>query len=773
MFAVWNNVRIPGLLLVLSAVLLFGGTVSHVSFAESRDGEAKKTPAQKFRLQLGDDSLMPPDPIHPRDPAGQARVDATAWYMTGQFRQARNDFRGALDAYRKAVKLDPDAIQIYRALIPLAFSLNQIEEAVKYARKAVELDPSDHRLLRRLAVHMAAQGNLPDAIGLLEKAVQSKTLKKNSGVFVMLMSDLAVYYGATGQALKAADCYRVVFDALVHPDKFKLDFRTRRMLESNPATRFERIGQAFLDAKRPKQAVDAFERAAKARKGKPGTLSYNLARVYLQTNQRDKALSELQKYFDAQLQSKGSTAYELLADILKQMGKSGELIGRLEELAKKDLRNSTLQYFLAGQYVARNRLKEAEALYKKTLAGSGDAEGYAGLAVVYRRQNQPEKLLDALSKALTDVVDALLLARMRGQRDSENPHLKRFEAEMKPLRENEKLLDGLLAAGRKLAQGENPQLEFAGSYILATLAAEARNSDAAVQFFRFAIKARRERAQPIYEELGGHLLIVRNYAEAVNVFREAVNDPALAGSKPNNLLRLSQALEWNRETKAALEAIQQARKIVAGNAAGKALLDYQEGWIYYHSRQWDKAVPVFEQIIAKSQQAKGIARQSQFHLSNIYVQQGDIRKGEQILEKILAEEPDNPSVNNDLGYLYADQGKHLEKAETMIRKAIKAEPENPAYLDSMGWVLYKLGKFDEAVTYLEKAIKTPGGDDPTILDHLADCYDHLQKTHKAKELWQKALEKSKAESRPDKKLIEQIEQKLKKAKSAGKPRAER
>ena len=49
-------------------------------------------------------------------------------------------------------------------------------------------------------------------------------------------------------------------------------------------------------------------------------------------------------------------------------------------------------------------------------------------------------------------------------------------------------------------------------------------------------------------------------------------------------------------------------------------------------------------------------------------------------------------MNNDLGYLYAEQGKNLEKAETMIRKAVADEPENSAYLDSLGWVLFKRGK---------------------------------------------------------------------------------
>jgi Tfp pilus assembly protein PilF len=59
-----------------------------------------------------------------------------------------------------------------------------------------------------------------------------------------------------------------------------------------------------------------------------------------------------------------------------------------------------------------------------------------------------------------------------------------------------------------------------------------------------------------------------------------------------------------------------------------------------------------------------------------------MRKGEEILEKVLEVNPDNAQVNNDLGYLWADQGKNLERAEQMIRKALiasteRGDPEKP------------------------------------------------------------------------------------------------
>ena len=131
---------------------------------------------------------------------------------------------------------------------------------------------------------------------------------------------------------------------------------------------------------------------------------------------------------------------------------------------------------------------------------------------------------------------------------------------------------------------------------------------------------------------------------------------------------------------------------------------------------------MFEKTITEFAGDIDTVRKCQFSLSNVYVQKGDIVKGEKILEDVLAEEPDDPSVNNDLGYLYADQGKNLEKAEQMIRLAVTAEPENAAYQDSMGWVLFKLERYEEARTHLQKAVDLPNGGDGTILEHICLLY---------------------------------------------------
>lgn len=137
-----------------------------------------------------------------------------------------------------------------------------------------------------------------------------------------------------------------------------------------------------------------------------------------------------------------------------------------------------------------------------------------------------------------------------------------------------------------------------------------------------------------------------------------------------------------------------------------------------------------------------------------------MERGEQVLEDVLTEAPEHPQANNDLGYLWADQGKNLERARDMIVKALEAEPENAAYLDSMGWVLYKLEDYDGAREYLEQAAGLPRGEDATILDHLGDVLDKLGEAEAAQERWQRALELEREGAQPDEELVDSLEQKL-------------
>jgi tetratricopeptide (TPR) repeat protein len=130
-----------------------------------------------------------------------------------------------------------------------------------------------------------------------------------------------------------------------------------------------------------------------------------------------------------------------------------------------------------------------------------------------------------------------------------------------------------------------------------------------------------------------------------------------------------------------------------------------------------------------------------YYVAHLYERIGRRDATEEILLTVLRIDPRNAPANNDLGYMWADDGRNLDRAESMIRLAVEAEPDNMAYLDSLGWVLYKRGKFEEARRHLDEATKAAIDPDPVVLDHLGDVLYRLHAKDEAAKIWQRSLER--------------------------------
>lgn len=149
-----------------------------------------------------------------------------------------------------------------------------------------------------------------------------------------------------------------------------------------------------------------------------------------------------------------------------------------------------------------------------------------------------------------------------------------------------------------------------------------------------------------------------------------------------------------------------------------------------------------------------------YFVSHLYELIDQSNMTEQVLQQVLQLDPRHAPASNDLGYMWADDGKDLDKAEMLIRQAVEVEPDNSAYLDSLGWVLYKRGKFDDARKFLEQAIS--GGDrpDPVVLDHLGDALYRLDHKDDALRTWRKSLDRL-AETPSDRQDLAQLRLQLK------------
>ncbi|MGZ0165058.1 MAG: tetratricopeptide repeat protein [Planctomycetales bacterium] len=738
--------------LVLSAVV----AMPSMLLAVEADRAASVFEGRPYQLQRLDEPAPLLVPVNPRTVEIEQRGKAAAWFMTGRLHQQRERFDEALKAYEKAAALEPGSIEIVRAMIDMALRLNQGDKALKYAVDAVKLDPDDFQLLRQLGVEMVRGKKLDQAIKYLEQARNSPKLKEHSGFYVLINRDLGIIYRGLGEIEKAADAFEVVLSALLDPQKFGLDRRTRDELQKHRSTSYEQIGQVFLQAKRNDRALTALEKASAERSGKPGGVNYLLAQLYFQKEDYASAQKQIDIFFSSKL-DKGRAPYLLLQQILVKTDKEDSLAPRLEQLIKDDPTNREAKAFLAEAYLAKDRLEEAEEIFTASLKDGPSPAAYLGLAQIYRRQMKAAELLENISKVYV-------------QSWQQRPLPEPLATELEVLQKDKTFQDDFLKIIREQT-GDGAHAEHFGKLLfVAEIVERAERTEDAAELYRLALNANPAQAAPVYRALGGLLMGAELYTEAAAVYREAIDKPLLQGSKVDYLYRLAIVLELSGETDPALEALADASKLLPREIPD---LVFREAWIYYHAHRSKKAAEKFEAFIAKYPDAGPLTKQAKFSLSAVYVQLGELKRGEEILEKFLAENPDDIGVNNDLGYLYADQGKNLKKARKMIAKAVEAEPENAAYLDSMGWVLFKLGEHKEAITFLVKATKLETGNDATIWEHLGDCYGAIKETSDATKAWEKALELVKKESHPDEELIKRVEEKLKAQKSdVGKVKAE-
>lgn len=183
----------------------------------------------------------------------------------------------------------------------------------------------------------------------------------------------------------------------------------------------------------------------------------------------------------------------------------------------------------------------------------------------------------------------------------------------------------------------------------------------------------------------------------------------------------------------------------------KALLDHPDvnvlvalndlSHVLHDMDQNDEALRIFDQVIARVVPDKPrLEGELLYRRSHILSRLNRMDEYKAALEAAYKVAPDHDGINNDLGYLLADEGRDLDRAIRMVQHANDAQPGVAPYTDSLGWAHYKLGNFEQAVEFLRQAAGLDGGEHPVILDHLGDAYYRVGQKERAIVAWRKARE---------------------------------
>ncbi|VTS03546.1 tetratricopeptide repeat protein [Tuwongella immobilis] len=365
-----------------------------------------------------------------------------------------------------------------------------------------------------------------------------------------------------------------------------------------------------------------------------------------------------------------------------------------------------------------------------------------------------------------------------------------MNAEVQTLLKDKPKLPKLFQLAKQMDRAKESPFSFHANVVLAFTADAVKDFEAAEYFYRKALtQSKLLKSTPkqalVYRALIDTLFDAKKYEATADLCQEFMDLPneLLARLKPAVLERQVRALTLSGSGEEAL-------KLLDSLAEGET-----DGWFFLQLRSWvlretgalREAADTYRLILQRIDRSEleedrkqSAAEPIRYGLSAVYVDLNQIDKAAEQLQILLKQKPNDPTFNNDLGYIWADHDMNLDESERLVRKAIEEDrkqreqlkarapgmelTENAAYLDSLGWVLFKKKNYAEAKKVLMRAVALPEGQNVEIMDHLAEVLLAMGDKAAAVETLEKSL-KTDITTKRDQKKAEIIREKLKKLKS--------
>ena len=383
------------------------------------------------------------------------------------------------------------------------------------------------------------------------------------------------------------------------------------------------------------------------------------------------------------------------------------IIDHLATLSLSDEKKPTIRFIEAIFYQKSNQPIKAETKTREFLALRGsDQRGLLLLAQLLHQQQRKDEAIAVLEEALQDDPSARKL-RLQYARflaaDSVDKAIIQFN----------------------LLQANDPKDQEV-NFLLGLLRLSQNKFDLAIPLFKQASNTPSLRANAQY-----HLGTI---AERQNRIVDAINHYTQVRFGRNYIVaasRVSTLLATHRNINEARQYLQRLRFSQPQQAVG---LFQVESNLLISMQQPAQAL----QILSSGLETFPNDPELLYARSMVAEQQDNFALAESDLRILLAQDENNATILNALGYTMALHTDRQQEAYDLIIRAYNLSPNSPSIIDSLGWVLFKLGRIQEALTYLEQAYSIVS--DPEIAAHLGEVYWVLGNSERALELWSQTLE---------------------------------
>jgi tetratricopeptide (TPR) repeat protein len=690
-----------------------------------------------------------------REEAEQLLRHARTLYGIAVFRQRHDRLLEAVSVLEKAAALDPESVEIRRALVPIYANIGREDQAMTLCRDILDRDPFDGEIAHQYAKLLKIDGKPAQAIPVLQKAVSAKSAADRPERLLFMLSDLCDLLEKQGDFAAEAKAQEAIIKTITEKRQDLLygNGFTVVDLENSLARSYERLGRDRIQLKQFDQAVAAFRNSRdtllKSEDPESRTravrINLNISELAASQERWADALEALDAYL--QYGPTEIEPYEKKVELLRKLGRERDIVPALKSYAAREEFHIGLQLLLAREMAKDPRTRrEAEAVYQKLLAKNIRPDIYRGLFKLYQSTDEMRKALDLMN-------DSEKVLKVKGgeiSADKREAAAERKRAMLSVLRKDPELVAALMPCALDDVRREKKR-EIDTWLVLGYLAAQTRKLPEAEKFFRQCLASglNKDNELNVYDGLIAVLMLQKKYEQAVTLCRDLLSGTKLGGIGVDGFLhsRIASALAELGRLDEALVHEEKAIKVSSDKNKLKCLI--AKTHILAQAARYEEAVSECQEIMREFPKQVDVL-EARYALSNVYSLKGDHEKSEEQLRLILDFDPDAHLASNNLGYQMADRNINLDEAEKLIRRAIENyrsvakesgdEADNAAYVDSLGWVLFRRGKIDEAREWLEKAVALPeGADDPSVWDHLGDVYAKLHLAGKAKEAWNMSL----------------------------------
>lgn len=219
----------------------------------------------------------------------------------------QDDFPQAIDVLKDAVKANPKAVEPYLELARIyAKYLKKTDQAVEYANKAIALDPADIDAYQRLCEVYLASGNAKKALEPLDRAAKSQS------------TDPA-FWTRLGKLYAALAFKPDVEPAPSDVSRINEFFKKAAGYANDDPAVLKEVADYYASSQQIREAIPLYLRVLELQP-EDSNARENLAKGFVLTNQRDKAVEMLEEIIKQHPEK--FQPYDLLAQVLEDEGRA-------------------------------------------------------------------------------------------------------------------------------------------------------------------------------------------------------------------------------------------------------------------------------------------------------------------------------------------------------------------------------------------------------------------------------------------------------------------